>query len=159
MRERTCCFTGHRRILQTELEGIEKRLKATITELYSHGVVYYGAGGALGFDTIAAETVLRLREKYPELRLILVLPCLNQTKGWKAGDITKYNEIKRQANKVVYTSQEYTPDCMLKRNRHLVDYSSVCVCYQTQNRGGTAYTVRYAAANGLNVINIADAAN
>lgn len=84
MREQVCCFTGHRRIPQNELKGIEERLEATITELYSRGVVYYGAGGALGFDTLAAETVMRLRDGIlPNLRLILVLPCLNQTKGWK----------------------------------------------------------------------------
>lgn len=156
MREQVCCFTGHRRIPQNELKGIEERLEATITELYSHGVVYYGAGGALGFDTLAAETVMRLRDGIlPNLRLILVLPCLNQTKGWKAEDVARYEEIKRRANKVKYVSQEYTSECMYKRNRHLVDGSSVCVCYQMQNTGGTAYTVQYAKRQGLRVINVA----
>lgn len=156
MREQVCCFTGHRRIPQNELKGIEERLEATITELYSHGVVYYGAGGALGFDTLAAETVLRLRDgSLPNLRLILVLPCLSQTKSWKAKDVARYEEIKRRANKVKYVSQEYTSGCMYKRNRHLVDGSSVCVCYQMQNTGGTAYTVQYAKRQGLRVINVA----
>ena len=156
MREQVCCFTGHRRIPQNELKGIEERLEATITELYSRGVVYYGAGGALGFDTLAAETVMRLRDGIlPNLRLILVLPCLNQTKGWKAEDVARYEEIKRKANKVKYVSQEYTSECMCKRNRHLVDGSSVCVCYQMQNTGGTAYTVQYAKRQGLRVINVA----
>lgn len=156
MREQVCCFTGHRRIPQNELKGIEERLEATITELYSHGVVYYGAGGALGFDTLAAETVLRLRDgSLPNLRLILVLPCLSQTKSWKAKDVARYEEIKRRANKVKYVSQEYTSECMYKRNRHLVDGSSVCVCYQMQNTGGTAYTVQYAKRQGLRVINVA----
>lgn len=156
MREHVCCFTGHRRIPQNELKGIEERLEATITKLYSRGVVYYGAGGALGFDTLAAETVMRLRDGIlPNLRLILVLPCLNQTKGWKAEDVARYEEIKRRANKVKYVSQEYTSECMYKRNRHLVDGSSVCVCYQMQNTDGTAYTVQYAKSQGLRVINIA----
>ena len=156
MREQVCCFTGHRRIPRNELKGIEERLEATITELYSRGVVYYGAGGALGFDTLAAETVLRLRDgSLPNLRLILVLPCLNQTKGWKAEDVARYEEIKRRANKVKYVSQEYTSGCMYKRNRHLVDGSSVCVCYQMQNTGGTAYTVNYARTHGLAIINMA----
>ena len=36
--------------------------------------------GALGFDTIAAQAVLSVKETYPEVKLILVLPCENQTK-------------------------------------------------------------------------------
>ena len=118
-------------------------------------MIYYGAGGALGFDCLAAETVLRLREKYPKLRLILVLPCKDQTRGWKAEDKNKYEEIRQRADKTVYTSEVYATGCMHKRNRHLVNCSSVCVCYQTQSRGGTAYTVNYARAHGLSIFNMA----
>lgn len=156
MREKTCCFTGHRLIPQKELEGIKWRLERTIIDLYGRGIIYYGAGGARGFDSLAAETVLRLRDNgYPRLRLILVLPCLNQTKGWRAEDIARYTKIKHRADKTVYTSQEYTPGCMHKRNRHLVDNSSVCICYQTQPKGGTAYTVHYAQDRGLDILNVA----
>lgn len=114
-----------------------------------------GAGGALGFDTLAAQTVLRLREGYPGMKLILVLPCLTQTRGWKPGDVAEYERIKAQADKVVYTAQQYTPGCMHKRNRHLADHSGVCVCYLTKGNGGTAYTVQYAKEHGLEIINIA----
>lgn len=45
---------------------------------------------------------------------------------------------------------------MFKRNRHLVDNSSVCICYQTKETGGTAYTVEYARKHGLRIINLAE---
>lgn len=51
------------------------RLRKIIEEQIKAGVVFYGAGGALGFDTIAAQTVLEMKNEYPQLRLILVLPC------------------------------------------------------------------------------------
>ena len=38
------------------------------------GYLYFGAGGALGFDTLAAQTVLDLKKDYPQIKLILVLP-------------------------------------------------------------------------------------
>ena len=44
---------------------------------------------------------------------------------------------------------------MQKRNRHLVDNSSACICYLTKSAGGTAYTVNYARRMGLRIINIA----
>ena len=43
-----------------------------------------------------------------------------------------YEEIKSQADKVVYTSHDYFRGCMFKRNRHLVNGSSVCIAYLTQ---------------------------
>ena len=69
--------------------------------------MYFGAGGALGFDTLAAQCVLSLRKRYPHIKLILVLPCITQTKGWSKNDIAIYEEIKSQADKVVYTSHDY----------------------------------------------------
>ena len=56
---------------------------------------------------------------------------------------------------MVYTAQQYARGCMHKRNRHLVDNSSVCVCYLNRESGGTAYTVDYAEKQGLEIINLA----
>ena len=107
------------------------------------------------FDTLAAQTVPKLKPSYPNIKLILVLPCLTQTRGWRPEDIAEYERIKSLADKVVYTAQQYTRGCMHKRNRHLVDNSSVCVCYLNRESGGTAYTVDYAEKRGLEVINLA----
>lgn len=154
--KQTCCFTGHRKIPCEQIAHIQEKLEETIRMLILKGVIYYGAGGALGFDALAARTVLRLKEDYPEIKLILVLPCVTQADWWGAKDREAYEEIKQMADKVIYTSQEYTRGCMHKRNRHLVDNSSICICYLTETTGGTAYTVRYAKSSGVNVINLAD---
>ena len=156
IKEKTCCFTGHRLIPNAEIPCIKEKLKETVRGLITQGVIYFGAGGALGFDTLAAQTVLDLKEEYPHIKLILVLPCVNQTKGWKQSDIDMYEFIKSKCDKFVYTSEDYYDGCMLKRNRHLVDNSSYCVCYLKQKRGGTAYTYNYAVKQGLKVINIAE---
>ena len=37
--------------------------------------------GTLGFDTLAAQCVLSLKNQHPHIKLILVLPCITQTKG------------------------------------------------------------------------------
>ena len=155
MKNETCCFTGHRQLPPGERAEIANRLERVITALYQRGVRYYGAGGALGFDAIAAQTVIRLRKNCPGMKLILVLPCLTQTRGWRPEDVTEYERIKAQADEVFYTAQQYTRGCMHRRNRYLVDHGCVCVCYLTGDSGGTAYTVRYAEKQGLEIINIA----
>ena len=156
MKAKTVCFTGHRTIPMLKKWKIEKKLKETLEALIDNGYCYFGAGGALGFDTIAAQTVLGLKKKHPEIKLILVLPCKNQTRGWEEKDVSVYESIIEQADKVVYTQEHYDRGCMFKRNRHLVDNSSVCVAYLTEEKGGTAYTVNYANQKGVKVINIAE---
>lgn len=155
MRNEICCFSGHRKIPLDQYDIIADRLKKEIIILIDKGVRYFGAGGAWGFDTMAAETVLKLREDYPQIKLILVLPCKNQAEKWKPRDVLIYNKIKRRCDKIVYISDNYTEGCMLKRNRHLVDNSDYCVCYLTSSVGGTAYTVRYAEKKKLKIINLA----
>lgn len=155
MREQTCCFTGHRELPVWERKQLTAKLENTITALINRGILFYEAGGARGWDTLAAKAVLKLKPSHPSIKLILVLPCLTQTKGWRPEEIAEYERIKVQADKVVYTSQQYTKGCMHKRNRHLVDNSSVCVCYLSKESGGTAYTVGYAEKKGLEIINLA----
>lgn len=125
MRERTVCFTGHRNIPAGQYDVVYHRLRNAIIEAIGRGYRYFGAGGALGFDTMAAQAVLELKRSYPFIRLILVLPCRSQTSHWKEQDQRVYERIKAQADKMVYTSQGYTRDCMYRRNRHLVDCSSM----------------------------------
>ena len=156
MKEKTCCFTGHRHIPFSAYQNIFYKTEEMIELLIKKGYLYFGSGGALGFDTIAAFAVLKLKKRYPNIRLILVLPCRSQTKSWSAENINIYENIKNQADKVTYTSEEYTNGCMHKRNRHLVDNSSVCIAYLTENKGGTAYTVNYAIQHGVTVFNIAN---
>lgn len=107
MREKTCCFTGHRNVPRADQRKVANQLEKTIIKLINSGVCYFGAGGALGFDTMAAKVILKLRKEYPQIKLILVLPCLSQTRGWMDSDIKIYEDIKAAADKVIYTSQEY----------------------------------------------------
>ncbi|MDE6580694.1 MAG: SLOG family protein [Ruminiclostridium sp.] len=79
-----------------------------------------------------------------------------QADKWKEEDKEIYESIKALADIVVYTSESYTPYCMYKRNRFLVDDSSACICYLTEKSRGTFYTVGYAKKNNLTVLNIAD---
>lgn len=156
LKKYTVCFTGHRKIPPEQMDTLARRLKKAIIELIENGYLYFGAGGALGFDTLAAQTVLELKGMYPKIKLILVLPCLSQTRGWCSRDIEIYESIRSKADKVVYTSSEYTKGCMHKRNRHLVDNSSVCLCYLTEKTGGTAYTIKYARKKDLTIINLGE---
>lgn len=112
MKEKTVCFTGHREIPSQEFDELSRRLERILIQLIEDGNMYFGTGGALGFDTLAAQTVLKLKMVYPCIKLILVLPCQNQAEFWKQEDRTVYENIIANSDKVVYTSKIYFRGCM-----------------------------------------------
>lgn len=150
-----CSISGHRSIPTAQLPQLEKHLEAELLQLIQNGFTEFRAGGALGFDTLAAKTVLRLRDQHPQIRLVLCLPCQTQTVRWTPEEQAVYQEILKQADGCVYTSKNYFPGCMQKRNRALVDGSNLLLCYLTKPNSGTAYTVQYAQKSRVAVLNIA----
>lgn len=156
LRSISCCFTGHRIIKSVHSENIHELVYNKIVELHKQGYINFLTGGALGFDTVSAQCVLRAKQFYPSIRLILVLPCTSQSAKWNEEDVLTYELIKTMADKVICVSEEYTSDCMFKRNRFLVDYTSYCISYQYKNSGGTAYTTNYAKSKGHIIFNICD---
>lgn len=155
---RSCCFTGHRDIPSAALSTLAAQLETTLRNLIASGIRYFYAGGALGFDTLAAETVLRLRGQYPQIKLILALPCLEQTRGWSAAEVLRYENILHRADKVIYTAEHYTRGCMHRRNCYMVEHSTICVAYCTRSTGGSAYTLKYARKKKLCIILLAEQA-
>lgn len=99
MIEKACCLTGHREIPPEDFAEIARRLEVTLIQLIEKGYLYFGTGGALGFDTLAAQTVLKLQTAYPYIKLILVLPCENQVEYWKQEDKLIYEAIKAKRTK------------------------------------------------------------
>ena len=155
-KEKTACFTGHRELREPYEVVYAKTLKIVET-LILKGYKYFGAGGARGFDAITADVVLNLKKKYPHIHLILVLPFHKQyehEKTWTGNEIRLHEKHKKMASKVVYTQEVYSSGCYYKRNRHLVDFSSVCITYQYKSMGSSAYTTKYARKNNLQFINI-----
>ncbi len=155
LKNQTACFTGHREINH---EDCEKKLFSAIETLILNGYRFFGAGGARGFDSLAANAVLDLKEIYPHIHLILVLPFDHQytaETGWSSKEIADYERHKLLASKVVILEKGYRKGVYYRRNMHLVHFSSVCISYQYKNIGGTAHTVNYAKKKGLKIINIA----
>ena len=152
-----CCFTGHRTLREPEAV-IQERLTEILTDLIRQGYRHFCAGGALGFDTLAAKTVLELKKTYEDIHLILVLPFPDQYEketGWSETDIAAYQDLKTKALRVIHVMDSYCRGCYYRRNVALVNCSSVCVAYQYKASGGTAYTTAYAAEKNVPVINCA----
>ena len=137
---KSCAFTGHR----TLYEGFSPRkLKREIKKLILSGVDTFYNGMAMGFDLLAAEKVLELKKKYPFIRLVLCIPCFEQEKSFPENDKKRYAEIYKKADEKNVLYPHYFKGCMLARNRYMAERADVLLAYCVQEKGGTAYTVKY----------------
>lgn len=154
-KEKTVCFTGHRKLLEPR-QNVEKKLEDVVRECIAKGARTFIAGGAIGFDTIAAQLILRLRSELPNIYLALALPCPpeQQTLMWTDEQKAEYYEILRNANFTKIVSERFTKGCMYARNRLMVDRSGILICYLRKNSGGTYYTVNYGKKKGIIQIDI-----
>ena len=159
-REQTCCFTGHRIIAGHLRQDLTAAVDRQIKELYHAGYRYFIAGGALGFDMLAETEVLRAARFDDEIKLILALPCRDQTARWEGmpgylEHLRRYKQILGMADHVVYLQDFYTDTCMRERNRFMVDLSSVCVAYCSGHaHSGASQTCRMALESGLELRNL-----
>ena len=156
-------FSGYRtrKILQSiktpNLIGkIYAELYTQIKILYEQGYTNYYSGMADGFDMIASEVVLVLKNEGLKINLIAVIPFVGQELRYSETDKIRYKTIYENAASIIFSCEEYHDRCYLDRNDLLLANCSMVVCYYSGLRGGTMYTVNRAMKTELPIINIYD---
>jgi len=159
-RSLTCCFSGHRpeklpwRYNEDDpaCTALKERLHDAVAALYAAGIRHFISGMARGCDLYFAEEVLRLREEHDDVTLEAAIPCDTQADGWPEADRKRYFRIAHQCDAETVVQPRYSPDCMTKRNRYMVDRSAVLLAVYDGAPGGTMQTVNYARSEGLEII-------
>lgn len=154
---RACCFTGHRMLSRKCAEELRKLLSIELENYYNDGYRDFICGGAIGFDTVAALSVIAARARHNDIRLILILPCGNQTMKWRETDKIVYGRIYKAADEVITLHDNFTAECMLERNRIMLENSTACIAYHDgRKRGGTYYTYAMSQKLGRRCVNLHD---
>lgn len=158
----TCAFTGHRES-KLPWRGDEEdarclRLKEMIYDaaesLYRSGVRHYICGMANGADLYFCEAVIALREEHRDITLEAAIPFEGQAERWTAPLKARYDRLVSQCDYITVVQRDYSPDCMMRRNRYMVDSSSFLIAAYNGRGGGTQATLLYAIRNGLEVIQL-----
>ena len=161
-RENTCCFTGHRpsKLPWRNNEGdprcqsLMDKLYDITSALYHGGIHHFICGMARGCDTYFMEVLIKLREEYPDITIEAALPCETQANRWTEEERTRYYRLVSECDYETMISHEYTPTCMIDRNKYMVDLSSVLIAVFDGTFGGTMQTINYAKKNGLEIIEL-----
>lgn len=147
-------FTGHRTYCGDGADA----LRRTVEALYERGFRVFLSGMAVGFDLAAAETVLEMRARRSDVRLVAVVPFEGQQTRFSAADRARFDRVLAAADEVEVLSPVYHRGCYAVRNDFLVDHAAVVVAWYDGMPGGTHYTVRRALRRGLEIINLHPAA-
>lgn len=140
-------FTGHR---PGKLNGYNPndnkellwRLHDQIVKHIEAGTDTFVSGMALGIDQWAARIVLRLKKRFPHIKLVAAVPCADHQMKWGKESQEEWQYIIDRADKVYYVSEEpYTAHCMQDRNEWMTNHSNNIIAVWDGTPGGTSNCV------------------
>ena len=154
MRDMRVCFSGHRKVEGRYPPSLKwKEIFSTVVGICQHlantwGAVEFISGGALGFDTVAAQAVIWMKNHgyRGRVTLTMALPFPGYNKVWPHGSIAEIESICNYgADKVLYVTQQtaYDPRLLQIRNIWMKDNSDTAIILWDGSKGGTS-NFRYA---------------
>ncbi len=152
MKDKICCFAGHKDIYGNRniQFALYKKCEELIIKKY---VNCFLVGNYGGFDEMASGTVIKLKEKYPHIKLELVLPYTTQK-------IDRYKDMYyKMYDSIIIADVRYETPAkfkILRCNQYMVDNSDFLIAYISHTFGGAAKTYEYALKKGKEVFNLAD---
>lgn len=161
-RPNSCCFTGHR---PTKLPwgmdesdprclALKRCIADAVLSACEEGYTHFICGMAMGCDLYFAEAVLSARERYPDITLEAAIPCLTQPDSWPEDQRRRYRRLIDACDYETVMQESYTPYCMHRRNRYMVDHASLLIAVHDGLPGGARSTVLYAMQQQLTVVQL-----
>lgn len=158
----SCCFTGHRDgklpwrsdESDSRCTALKESIYDAVEAVYRGGKKHFICGMATGCDFYFCEAVLELRNCHPEVTLEAAIPFEHQSYGWSEAQRRRYDRLIAECDYHTVVQKDYSPDCYMRRNRYMVDSSSLLIAAYNGRPGGTMSTLLYAIRNGLEVIQL-----
>ncbi len=161
-KEKSCSFTGHREEKlpwrgneqDPRCQHLKAMLADAVESVYQGGILHFICGMATGCDTYFCEAVMALRAAHGDVTLEAAIPWEGQSARWSAQQKLRYHRLVADCDFYTLVQKHYTPDCLMKRNRYMVDNSSVIIAASAGKPGGTMSTMLYAIRQGLALIEL-----
>ena len=158
----SCCFTGHRpgklpwryREEDPRCLALKRRIADAIEAVYQEGYRHFLCGMALGCDLYFCEAVLALRESRPDVTVEAAIPCPTQADAWSPDQRERYRRLVEACDFETLVSTRYTPSCMQRRDRYMVDHASLLIAALDGTPGGTRYTMQYAMSRRVTIVDL-----
>ena len=147
---KTCALTGHRSLPPDfNANAVYDMLETLIREGYDE----FYCGMAEGFDLIALDCLVALKGRY-HVRVVACIPFEGQEKAFAPMEKKKYRDLLAWCEQKIVLFPSYRNGCYLVRDRYMVDRADALLAYCTREKGGSAYTVKYANEKGIPVYRV-----
>jgi uncharacterized phage-like protein YoqJ len=138
-------------------KAIEQKLRTFLDE----GLESVFISGQLGVEMWAAEVVFELKNEYPDLKLAVITPFLEQEKNWNDHNKEYYQSILSRADVVKSTSEDTYkgPWQFKKRDDSVLNYTDAALfVYDDEKEGSPKFlkekTKKYAEKTDYNIYTI-----
>ena len=108
----------------------------------------------MGCDLYFCEELIAFRFSHPDITIEAAIPCPDQAKLWKKDQQSRYEILLQQCDIRTICSPQYDSQCMLRRDRYMVDHSRRLIAVFNGTPGGTMKTVAYALQAKLELIRL-----
>lgn len=122
------------------LKFIKKAIKNNLIQLIENdGVEWIIVSGQLGVELWAAEITLELKEDYPDIKLAVITPFLEQEMNWKEDRQEYYQFILTEADFVdSITKRRYESPMQFRlKNQFFIEKSDGLLILYDEEKGGT----------------------
>ena len=161
-RQMTVCFSGYRPEklpwgydeCDPRCAQLKQRLRRAVCAACDDGFRHFICGMANGCDLYFFDAARYLRLQHPEVTIEAAIPYSGQADRWRPELRERYAYDLRQCDYQTLVQETYTPGCMMRRNRYMVDASRILIAAFDGRPGGTARTLEYAAQRRLEIIQI-----
>jgi len=149
LENKRCCFAGHSKVYDPSI--VEKIVEKARQLVEEYGITDFWVGNYGAFDGYAASAVRKLKAKYPQISLSLVIPYLTK-------EINEYREdyYKNYDSIIMADIPETTPRNLkiIKANEFMINNSDFLISYVNYSWGGAVKTVEYAIKKKIQVVNL-----
>lgn len=161
MQRSACCsFTGHRpeklpwgsKEDDPRCLALKGKIQKELDTAYHRGYRHFISGMARGTDLYFCEAALALRERYHAVTVEAAVPFAGQAERWSATEQQRYHALLDRCDFETVIQHHYSPGCLQRRNRYLVDHASLLIAAYNGKGGGTLYTLSYAIEQELELI-------
>lgn len=151
MKNKICMFCGHKDIFN-EYKISEKITDNLIDLIENKKVHTFYSGGMGNFDKLCEKCVRKLKNKYPVIRLCLIIPYMSKKILQNSEYYYQmYDEISEPDLGDVFYKR-----AIEKRNRWMVDNSDYIISFVFRDYGGAYNTLKYAIKKDVQIIDIND---
>lgn len=146
------CISGHRPEklpTGTPLLMMQSLLFREIETAIEDGADAFYVGMARGTDLWAADMILHLRRKHPQITLHAVVPFADRVQKLTGAELFHVSAVLDAADSVVTLSEHYYKGCYRDRNQYMVARSQRLIALAADARSGTGQTIHMAKRAGL----------